>query len=218
MAAHGAERPVIPPGSQQLDWEVPHDYQAQALVPPKEKVYSDKQHPRSLDTGALELLNKIIPPHKRYLGLRRAYFLSVLVTAILLIVLAIGLGVGLTRSSGYVLFALSRCLRSLFSSSEDLPLPSNAKTFTGDLTYYSPALGACGTTSSDSDNICAVSHILFDASAKGSDPNANPLCGLKIRANRFNEQAKANRSVDLTVVDRCKKLPRRDTTGEEANG
>ena len=37
----------------------------------------------------------------------------------------------------------------------------------------------------------------------GSDPNANPLCRLQIRAQRFHEQAGGMRSVDLTVVDRC---------------
>lgn len=46
--------------------------------------------------------------------------------------------------------------------------------------------------------ICAVSHVLFDASSRGSNPNANPLCGLKIRIRRDGE------SVDVKVVDRCK--------------
>ena len=58
-------------------------------------------------------------------------------------------------------------------------------------------------TSSDNENICAVSHLVFDAASAGSDPNANPLCGLRIRATRFNEQVNAQRSVDLKVVDRC---------------
>lgn len=86
---------------------------------------------------------------------------------------------------------------------QNLPLPSNTASFKGDLTYYAPGLGACGITSNDKDSICAVSHIVFDAVANGSDPNANPLCGLKIRASRFNELVKAQRSVDLKVVDRC---------------
>ena len=59
-------------------------------------------------------------------------------------------------------------------------------------------------TSSDSDNIVSVSHLLFDSESKGSNPNANPLCGLKIRAQRFDESVNGQRSVDLTVVDRCK--------------
>ena len=107
---------------------------------------------------------------------------------LLVITLIVGLSVGLTRHS----------------SAEDLPLPSNTQSFTGDLTYYSPGLGSCGVTSSDSDDICAVSHLLYDAESKGSNPNANPLCGRKIRATRFDEQVNAQRSVDLKVVDRCK--------------
>lgn len=92
-------------------------------------------------------------------------------------------------------------------SSSNLPLPSNSQTFTGDLTYYAPGLGACGETSSDSDNIVAVSHILFDAagssSSKGGNSNANPLCGLMLRAERFDEARGERRSIDLKVVDRC---------------
>lgn len=101
----------------------------------------------------------------------------------------------------------SGCIKSNaenFQSSQNLPLPSNSETFKGDLTYYSPGLGACGIASSDSDDICAVSHIVFDAVSKGSDPNSNPLCGLKIRATRFDESVNAQRSVDLKVVDRCR--------------
>jgi hypothetical protein len=49
----------------------------------------------------------------------------------------------------------------------------------------------------------AVSHLVFDAVQKGSNPNQNPLCGKKIRASRYNEKAGSQRSVDLTVTDRC---------------
>jgi hypothetical protein len=81
---------------------------------------------------------------------------------------------------------------------QNLPLPtSNGGPYSGDLTYYEPGLGACGITSSSSDSICAVSHLVFDAAQTGSNPNANPLCGLKIRLRRNDE------SVDVTVVDRC---------------
>ncbi|KAF2650400.1 hypothetical protein K491DRAFT_608887, partial [Lophiostoma macrostomum CBS 122681] len=72
---------------------------------------------------------------------------------------------------------------------------------TGDLTYYEPGLGACGVTSTSSDDIVSISHFTFDAVQSGSDPNANKLCGRKIRAQR----SKGGRtvSVDMTVVDRC---------------
>jgi len=91
--------------------------------------------------------------------------------------------------------------------SSNLPLPSNSQIFDGELTYFQTGLGACGETSKDSDSIVAVSHILFDAagssSSKGGNSNSNPLCGLKIRAERYDEDRGEMRSIDLKVVDRC---------------
>ena len=47
-------------------------------------------------------LDSAMPPHKKYLGMRRKVFLIVLVAAILaLLALIIGLAVGLTRDSKY---------------------------------------------------------------------------------------------------------------------
>ena len=93
------------------------------------------------------------------------------------------------------------------SKSANLPLPSNSETFSGDLTYYQTGLGACGVTSSSSDDIVSVSHIIFDAagssSSTGGNSNNNPLCGLKLRAKRYDDVRGEWRSVDLTVVDRC---------------
>lgn len=81
---------------------------------------------------------------------------------------------------------------------QNLPLPtSHGRPYEGDLTYYDPELGSCGITSSGSDMICAVSHVLFDAASSGSNPNENPLCGLKIRVKR------GGSSVDVQIVDRC---------------
>jgi hypothetical protein len=82
-----------------------------------------------------------------------------------------------------------------------LPLPNGSQTYTGDLTYYEPGLGACGVVSTSKDDIVSVSHYTFDAMQKGSNPNQNPLCGRKIRAQRVNNGKTV--SVDLTVVDRC---------------
>lgn len=49
--------------------------------------------------------------------------------------------------------------------SSNLPLPGNTGgIFSGDLTYYAPGLGACGVTSTDTDMICAISHIVFGTS------------------------------------------------------
>ncbi|KAJ5180599.1 hypothetical protein N7492_003809 [Penicillium capsulatum] len=112
----------------------------------------------------------------------RRYLLIGLVAALL--ALTIGLAVGLTVGKK--------------PKHANLALPtSHGGPYHGDLTYYNPALGACGYTNSDSDRICAVSHILFDAASSGSNPNANSLCGMKLRLRRN------GRSVDVTVVDRC---------------
>lgn len=73
------------------------------------------------------------------------------------------------------------------------------------MTYYDPGLGACGIDSGSDDAVVAVSHITFDAVQKGSNPNNNPLCGKKIRAQRVNEEGKTV-SIDVTVVDRCQYL------------
>lgn len=116
--------------------------------------------------------------------LKQRIFLG-LILAVLIVVLVVSLAVGLT-------------VGRKGSSNNNLPLPtSNGGPFDGDLTYYEPALGACGLYNTASDSICAVSHIIYDAVSKGSNPNANPLCGLKLRLRR------AGVSVDVTVVDRC---------------
>lgn len=48
-----------------------------------------------------------------------------------------------------------------------------------------------------------MSHFVWDAALTGSNPNANPLCGKRIRITRFDESVGGNRSVDVEVVDRC---------------
>ncbi|KAJ5658654.1 uncharacterized protein N7484_002303 [Penicillium longicatenatum] len=113
---------------------------------------------------------------------------------ILLIAIIIGLAVGLTVGKNLAtdMLTLERSKKS------KLPLPtSNGGPYSGDLTYYDPGLGACGDTNTASELICAVSHIVFDAASTSSNPNDNPLCGLKIRIRRDGQ------SVDVTVVDRC---------------
>ena len=118
----------------------------------------------------------------RWRELSRRTQIIVLVGVLALTVLIIGLAAGLSTRK----------------HTQNLPLPSgNGGPYTGDLTYYEPGLGACGITSKNSDKIVAISHIVFDAVSIGSDPNTNPLCGKKIRARRD------DKSVDLTVVDRC---------------
>ncbi len=135
-------------------------------------------------------LDAFLSPHKTYLGLsRRTFLLAVGVGFVVILSLSLGLGLGLRHAGG---------------APENLPLPGNTGTFTGDLTYYSPGLGACGWTSTGDDMICAVSHTVFDAAATSGNPNANPLCGKRVRIVRdYFEIGAGNRSVDATVVDRC---------------
>ncbi|ODQ54268.1 riboflavin aldehyde-forming enzyme, partial [Saitoella complicata NRRL Y-17804] len=67
----------------------------------------------------------------------------------------------------------------------------------GEGTFYTPGLGACGQTSSSTDAIVAISHSLFDSASTSSNPNENPMCGKMITA--FYE----GKSVSVQVVDRC---------------
>ncbi|KAF1843591.1 uncharacterized protein K460DRAFT_316110 [Cucurbitaria berberidis CBS 394.84] len=133
--------------------------------------------------------DRMLPPHRRYIGRsRRTFLIIVLVILVCLLALIIGLAVGLSKGS---------------NKTQNLPLPNGSETYTGDLTYYAPALGACGIESSDKDAIVAVSHFTFDAAQVGGNPNANPLCGRKIRAKRVHENTGQSVSIDVTVVDRC---------------
>ncbi|PQE31943.1 riboflavin aldehyde-forming enzyme protein [Rutstroemia sp. NJR-2017a WRK4] len=169
--------------------------QAQSILPTSKEASSDSSKD-GLATAAtskptiIERFNHAVPENRRYFGRSRRVFLLIVGGAVLLLlalILGLGLGLGLKHSS----------------SSKALPLPSNGGIFTGDLTWYAPALGACGITSSSSDSICAVSHVIFDAASTGSNPNANPLCGKKIRITRTKENGSGNNTVDVEVVDRC---------------
>ncbi|KAI5896644.1 uncharacterized protein SCHCODRAFT_01051196, partial [Schizophyllum commune H4-8] len=68
----------------------------------------------------------------------------------------------------------------------------------GDGTYYDVGLGACGITSSADQMVVAVPDAMFQGyPGAGANPNLNPICGTQIRA-YYNDK-----SVDVTVVDRC---------------
>ncbi|EPS42264.1 hypothetical protein H072_3776 [Dactylellina haptotyla CBS 200.50] len=135
-------------------------------------------------------------------GIRRLYCLAA--TGILfLIILIIGLAAGLAGKKKLNVF---------------LPLPTSSQTFQGDATYYDTGLGACGWDNPGTEFVVAVSHLLWDSQSVGSNPNANPLCGLRIRATRYrannepflvgapgakNTPGGKNVSVDVKIVDRC---------------
>ncbi|KAG8760567.1 hypothetical protein FRC11_000242 [Ceratobasidium sp. 423] len=92
------------------------------------------------------------------------------------------------------------------ATSDDDSGSSSGGTYTGQATYYDTGLGSCGITSTNSDYIVAVSHLLYDGfnGYTGGDPNSNPICGKKIKANY------QGKSVTVTVVDRCTGCALRD--------
>lgn len=55
--------------------------------------------------------------------------------------------------------------------------PASGKSFTGELTYFTPGMGACGETSGEGDKMVAISQALFDQYTPNGNPNKNPLCG-----------------------------------------
>ncbi|OJD15358.1 hypothetical protein AJ78_04403, partial [Emergomyces pasteurianus Ep9510] len=118
---------------------------------------------------------------------KQRIFIGAIAGVILLhLILIIGLAVGLSARN-----------KKIGHPYTDLPLPSaHGGPYTGDLTYYSPGLGACGIDSTSSDAVCAVSWQLYDAVRTGPNPNTNPLCGKRLRLRR------GGRSVDVMVVDR----------------
>lgn len=84
------------------------------------------------------------------------------------------------------------------SSSQASPSASSSGgTFKGQGTYYTPDVGACGKTNTESDMIVAVSQKLYKDKQTGNNPNNNPLCGRKIKASY------QGKSVEVTVADAC---------------
>ncbi|KAK2814656.1 hypothetical protein FQN49_008119 [Arthroderma sp. PD_2] len=164
------------PGSRLSIVEVPR----RKPVSPPQDAFVDQpepqvQAPQARGSGMKEKLRY------NWVYRRRRVVIIAAVVAVLLLGLIIGLAVGLTKHK-----------------TANLPLPTNnGGPYKGELTYYDPALGACGITSTTSQAVCAISKELYDAASVGPNPNANPLCGLKLRLRRN------NKSVDVTVVDRC---------------
>ncbi|KAF5374239.1 hypothetical protein D9758_004725 [Tetrapyrgos nigripes] len=105
-----------------------------------------------------------------------------------------------TSLTSFLLAAVALTLPSVQAA----PAPASAPGFlsgtqTGQATYYSTGLGACGITNTDADHIAAVSHLLFDQypGYNGGNPNSNPVCGKKIKATY------KGKSTTVTVTDRC---------------
>lgn len=90
----------------------------------------------------------------------------------------------------------TEAVASSTSSAASSTSTSSSGDFSGDGTYYDVGLGACGFDNVDTDYVCAVSHVLFDAVSTGNS-NTNPLCGKYITAHN------GDSSVVIKVVDRC---------------
>lgn len=84
--------------------------------------------------------------------------------------------------------------QSTASSSPDL---DSGDTFSGDGTYYTPDLGACGQTNTEDEYVVAISSQLYKTKTVGGNPNNNGFCGKKIKASY------EGKSVEVTVVDAC---------------
>ncbi|KAK0245006.1 hypothetical protein EDD85DRAFT_782976 [Armillaria nabsnona] len=87
---------------------------------------------------------------------------------------------------------------------------------TGDGTFYTPGLGACGQNNTETDPIAAVSYLLFDyfpldrplnvmlSGSTTSNPNINPICGKKLVAHYTDPQTQQQTtSQEITIKDRC---------------
>jgi hypothetical protein len=76
--------------------------------------------------------------------------------------------------------------------------PASGKSYTGEMTYFTPGMGACGETSSETDSMVAVSMHLFDQYTPNGNPNKNPLCGKTVTI-----QGKDGKTHEATIWDRC---------------
>ncbi|RWA07987.1 hypothetical protein EKO27_g7115 [Xylaria grammica] len=85
-----------------------------------------------------------------------------------------------------ILIALGAAGSALAAPLASNGLAERSQTFTGDITYYQPGLGACGQTNSDSENVVAMSPSEFQGN-----------CGKTITITKDGKTATAK------VVDKC---------------
>ena len=72
--------------------------------------------------------------------------------------------------------------------------PADEDVHTGDATYYTPGLGSCGITNTESDAIVALAADMMTGSA---NPNDNPNCGRSITITY------GGKTVQATIEDTC---------------
>ncbi|KAI1760574.1 RlpA-like double-psi beta-barrel-protein domain-containing protein-containing protein [Hypoxylon sp. FL1150] len=86
-------------------------------------------------------------------------------------------------------------MKSLTSAILALALGAgSAIAYSGDMTYYTPGLGACGKYNSESDHIVALAPAQYGSDA---NPNKAKVCGRKINIHY------AGKTASATVVDKC---------------
>lgn len=76
--------------------------------------------------------------------------------------------------------------------------PAAGKSFTGEMTYFTPGMGACGHESSESEKMVAISQALFDQYTPNGNPNKNPLCGQTVSISSADGTTR-----EATIWDRC---------------
>ncbi|KAI8063584.1 RlpA-like double-psi beta-barrel-protein domain-containing protein-containing protein [Gongronella butleri] len=76
---------------------------------------------------------------------------------------------------------------------------SSGATHSGRGTWYTPDLGSCGKTNSESDMVVALNEADM---ANGSNSNSNPKCGKQI------DITYGGKSVTATIVDTCPSCPK----------
>ena len=84
------------------------------------------------------------------------------------------------------------------SSSSSGSNPAAGKSFTGEMTYFTPGMGACGHTSTESEEMVAISQDLFDQYTPNGNPNNNPLCGQTVSISSADGTTRK-----ATIWDRC---------------
>ncbi|CAE6485256.1 unnamed protein product [Rhizoctonia solani] len=80
-----------------------------------------------------------------------------------------------------------------------------AGTHTGQLTYFSIGLGACGWTNTDTEWVAAISHELYDnwPGYAGGNPNNNPVCTTPHTADVTSLYKDGGKTIRVGIVDRC---------------
>ncbi|EKM52742.1 uncharacterized protein PHACADRAFT_164667 [Phanerochaete carnosa HHB-10118-sp] len=94
----------------------------------------------------------------------------------------------------FFIAALLYALLAVVSLGNAAPAPVNS----GDGTFFTPGLGACGYNNNESEHVAAVSHQFFDSFGGGSsNPNDAPICG-KMATLHY-----GGKTTTVQIVDRC---------------